>query len=82
MGSIGPMEIIIVMVAALLIFGPKKLPEMGRSLGKGMREFKDTISGQERDANGLDPHQAAALARYEAERARAGNEEVVAGDTD
>jgi Sec-independent protein translocase protein TatA len=55
---------------------------MGRSLGKGMREFKDTISGQERDANGLDPHQAAALARYEAERARAGNEEVVADDTD
>jgi sec-independent protein translocase protein TatA len=41
-------EILLVLMLALLIFGPKKLPEMGRSLGRGMREFKDSISGKER----------------------------------
>lgn len=49
MPNIGPMEVIIVLVIALIILGPKKLPEMGKSLGKGMREFKDTISGSEKD---------------------------------
>ena len=39
------MEIIVVLVIALLILGPKKLPEMGRSLGTGMRSFKDAVSG-------------------------------------
>ena len=40
MGGIGGMEIFIILVVALVIFGPKKLPEMGRSLGKAIREFK------------------------------------------
>jgi sec-independent protein translocase protein TatA len=44
-GWIGPWEILILLVVVLLVFGPKRLPEMGRSLGKGMREFKDSISG-------------------------------------
>ena len=44
-GSIGPMEIVILLVVVLLVFGPKRLPEMGRSVGKGLREFKDSISG-------------------------------------
>ena len=43
-GSIGPLEIGIVLVIALLVFGPKKLPELGRSVGGGMREFKDSIT--------------------------------------
>jgi sec-independent protein translocase protein TatA len=43
--NIGPMELAIVFVIALIVLGPKKLPEVGRSLGKGMREFKDSISG-------------------------------------
>jgi sec-independent protein translocase protein TatA len=43
--QIGPMEVILVLVIALVILGPKKLPEAGRSIGKGMREFKDSISG-------------------------------------
>ena len=43
--QIGPMEIILVLVIALLVLGPKRLPEAGRSIGKGMREFKDSISG-------------------------------------
>ncbi|WP_210492342.1 twin-arginine translocase TatA/TatE family subunit [Patulibacter sp. SYSU D01012] len=44
MGPIGPMELIVILVIALLVLGPKKLPEVGKSLGKGMREFKDSIS--------------------------------------
>lgn len=43
--QIGPMEIILVLVVALLILGPKRLPDAGRSLGRGMREFKDSITG-------------------------------------
>jgi TatA/E family protein of Tat protein translocase len=39
-GSIGPAELILIFVIALLVFGPKKLPEIGRSIGKAMREFK------------------------------------------
>jgi sec-independent protein translocase protein TatA len=44
-GNIGPMELIIVLVIALIVLGPKKLPEVGRSVGKGMREFKDSLNG-------------------------------------
>jgi sec-independent protein translocase protein TatA len=47
--GIGPLELIIVLVIALLVFGPKKLPELGRSLGSGMREFKDSITGGDKD---------------------------------
>jgi sec-independent protein translocase protein TatA len=45
-GWIGFPELIVLLVVLLLIFGPKRLPEMGRSLGKGMREFKDSITGK------------------------------------
>jgi sec-independent protein translocase protein TatA len=45
MPSVGPMELIIVLVVALLVLGPKRLPDAGRSLGRGMREFKDSITG-------------------------------------
>jgi sec-independent protein translocase protein TatA len=44
-GSIGPLEIVLLLVVALLLFGAKRLPEIGRSLGSGMREFKDSVSG-------------------------------------
>lgn len=47
--QIGPMEVVLVLVIALIILGPKKLPEAGRSIGKGMREFKDSISGITKD---------------------------------
>jgi sec-independent protein translocase protein TatA len=47
--SIGPMELIIVLVIVLLIFGPKRLPGLGKQLGSGMREFKESISGKDRD---------------------------------
>ena len=45
--GIGVTEMIILLVVLLVFFGPKRLPEMGRSLGKGMREFKDSISGKD-----------------------------------
>jgi sec-independent protein translocase protein TatA len=48
-GWIGPWEIAILLVIVLLVFGPKRLPEMGRSLGKGMREFKHSITGKDED---------------------------------
>lgn len=44
MPNIGPMELIVVLVIALVILGPKKLPDVGRSVGKGMREFKNAIT--------------------------------------
>jgi sec-independent protein translocase protein TatA len=47
--GIGVTELVILLVALLVIFGPKRLPEMGRSLGKGMREFKDSIAGKDDD---------------------------------
>ena len=47
--NIGPMELIIVLVIALIVIGPKRLPEVGKSLGKGIREFKESISGDSRD---------------------------------
>lgn len=45
MGSIGPMEIVLLAVLAALIFGPAKLPEIGRSIGRGIRDFKESIDG-------------------------------------
>ncbi len=47
--GIGPMELVIVLVIALIVLGPKRLPEVGRSLGRGMREFKESVTGKDRD---------------------------------
>jgi len=44
MPSIGPMEMIVILAIALIVFGPKRLPELGKSLGSGMREFKDGLT--------------------------------------
>jgi sec-independent protein translocase protein TatA len=49
MPNVGPMELVIVLVIALIVLGPKRLPEAGRSIGKGMREFKDSLSGAARE---------------------------------
>ncbi|HEX4806538.1 MAG TPA: twin-arginine translocase TatA/TatE family subunit [Conexibacter sp.] len=49
--QVGPMEIVLVLVIALLVLGPKRLPEAGRSIGKGIREFKDSIAGISHDAD-------------------------------
>jgi sec-independent protein translocase protein TatA len=47
--NIGPGELIVVLIIALLVLGPKRLPEVGKSLGRGMREFKDSLSGNSSD---------------------------------
>jgi sec-independent protein translocase protein TatA len=77
--NIGPTELIIVLVIVLLIFGPKRLPGLGKQLGGGMREFKDSISGKggrddddddERDDADTNRRKTeAALGRPEGERA-------------
>ena len=58
MPNIGPMELVIVLVIALIVLGPKRLPDAGKSLGRGLREFKGAISGRDDDAKddlGLEP---------------------------
>jgi sec-independent protein translocase protein TatA len=49
LGNIGPLEIMVVLIIALVVFGPKRLPELGRSLGKGIREFKGSVTGEDDD---------------------------------
>ena len=49
MPDVGPLELAIILVIVLVIFGPKRLPGLGRSLGSGMREFKDSITGKTKD---------------------------------
>jgi sec-independent protein translocase protein TatA len=49
--GIGPLELVIVLVIILVIFGPKRLPQAGRALGQGLREFKDSVSGKDKDSD-------------------------------
>ncbi len=49
MPNVGPLELAIVLIIALVVFGPKRLPELGRSLGRGIREFRGSVSGDSRD---------------------------------
>ena len=55
MPNIGTGEIVLLLLVALLLFGAKRLPEIGRSLGKGMREFKDSITGNSPEKAELPP---------------------------
>jgi sec-independent protein translocase protein TatA len=48
--QVGPLELVVVLAIALIVLGPKKLPEVGRSLGRGMREFKNSLSGEHEEA--------------------------------
>jgi sec-independent protein translocase protein TatA len=50
----GPLEIVIVLIIVLVIFGPKRLPDLGRSLGRGMREFKDSVTGKDKEREQLE----------------------------
>ena len=60
--SVGPMELVIVLVIALVILGPKRLPEAGKSLGRGMREFKNSIAGMSGNDEADEPSAIAAPA--------------------
>ncbi len=46
-GNIGPLELVVVLAIALIVLGPKKLPEAGRAVGRGLREFKESLSGKD-----------------------------------
>jgi sec-independent protein translocase protein TatA len=48
-GALNPLHIMVVLVIALLVFGPKRLPELGRSIGSGFRELKDSLAGEGHD---------------------------------
>jgi sec-independent protein translocase protein TatA len=53
MPNIGPLELVLILLVVLLLFGAKRLPELGRSLGSGMKEFKESVTGKDggSDAN-------------------------------
>lgn len=65
--QIGPLEIILVIVVLLVIFGPKRLPSLGKSLGTGMREFKDSISGDDKRGEQTDASAQPALTQAQAD---------------
>lgn len=54
MPNVGPLELAIVLIIALVVFGPKRLPELGRSLGRGIREFRGSVSGERDDSERRD----------------------------
>ena len=58
MPNVGPLELVVILAIALIVLGPKKLPEAARSVGKGLREFKESVSGDgddDEDDHPLDP---------------------------
>jgi sec-independent protein translocase protein TatA len=55
-GGIGLPEVLLVLAIVLIIFGPKRLPQLGRSLGSGMRNFKESVSGRRKDDDDDDDH--------------------------
>jgi sec-independent protein translocase protein TatA len=55
LGNIGPLEIVVVLIIALIVFGPKRLPELGRSLGRGIREFRGSLGGNDDEDEEDDP---------------------------
>ena len=71
MPNVGPLEIAIVLVIVLIIFGPKRLPELGKSMGKGIREFRGSMSG-DNDGDDVDDK------RAELESSQAGEAEAEA----
>ena len=58
MPNVGPFELAIVLIIALVVFGPKRLPELGRSLGRGIREFRGSVSGERHDEPEPEPREA------------------------
>jgi sec-independent protein translocase protein TatA len=74
--NIGPLEIAIVLVIVLIVFGPKRLPELGKSMGKGIREFRGSMSG-DNDNDDVDEKKRAEL---EASQAAEAETETVDGE--
>ena len=83
-GPIGPLEIGIVLLIVLIIFGPKRLPELGRSLGSGFRGFKDSVTGKDRDEDSQERLEAPATVageRVDAEPQHAAAAQPAPGET-
>ena len=81
-GGIGPLEIGIVLLIVLIIFGPKRIPELGRSLGSGMRGFKDAVTGKDSDDDDqeqIEPPPKAEASSGEDEREREGERATPSG---
>jgi sec-independent protein translocase protein TatA len=79
MPSIGPLELGIVLLIVLIVFGPKRLPGLGRQLGSGMREFKDSITGKDKDEDD-DESDAKPTVRQQAVDPAPAEPEVVSGE--
>lgn len=58
MPNVGPLELAIVLIIALIVFGPKRLPELGRSLGRGIREFRGSVGGDRDETDSPDRDEA------------------------
>jgi sec-independent protein translocase protein TatA len=72
MPNIGPLELVLILLVVLLLFGAKRLPELGRSLGSGMKEFKDSVTGKDGDGDAagrteLDRGEQPAVAKVDAQ---------------
>jgi sec-independent protein translocase protein TatA len=78
MPSIGPLELGILLLIVLIVFGPKRLPGLGRQLGSGMREFKDSITGKDKDDD--DESDAKPTVRQQAVDPAPAEPEVVSGE--
>jgi sec-independent protein translocase protein TatA len=80
MPNIGPLELGIILLIVLIVFGPKRLPGLGRQLGSGMREFKDSLTGKDKDGDGDENREEPAVRQQELDRTAA-EPEVVTGET-
>jgi sec-independent protein translocase protein TatA len=67
-GWLGPWELVILLVVVVFVFGAKRIPELGRSLGSGMREFKDSVTGKTKDEQPALPPADEAASRADSER--------------
>jgi sec-independent protein translocase protein TatA len=80
MPSIGPLELGIILLIILVIFGPKRLPGLGRQLGSGMREFKESITGKDRNGEDDDDTISDERTRRELDPPPPSGPEVVTGE--
>lgn len=79
MPNVGPLEIAVVLVIVLIIFGPKRLPELGQSMGRGIREFKNSISG-EKDKDSPEEQRRELETSQQVQASQSQQPQAVAGD--